>query len=210
MQVAVPSLALNQLALSVAPLSFFRPYLVLSSRSSIVSPMSPSPTPPPSYSSRSSTKSSSSTKRKSSSTEKDKEKVKDRDKDKADRDVKVKDRDSPPREGDDVFSIRSKSSAVSSGTASSTQSTVDILRLIAGSGVRRSKCRAEFLEELAKGSGLAALDEDIAERLKIITGKEGIAFFRRFIGCVFAFVCPWGFQLLDSASDIIATVIGRN
>jgi hypothetical protein len=85
---------------------------------------------------------------------------------------------------------RSTSSGVSTtstmGTTSSTQSALDTLRLIAGSGVRRSKCRAEFLEDLAKKGpkGLAALDKDVAERLSIVTGKEAVTFFRKFIGCV--------------------------
>lgn len=53
---------------------------------------------------------------------------------------------------------------------------------MSGNGVRRSKCRAEFVEDLAKTGGLAlVLGKGIAEKLNIIAGKDGIAFFRKFI-----------------------------
>ena len=88
-------------------------------------------------------------------------------------------------EGGNEMSIKTKSSSELS--SSSTQSALDTLRLIAGSGVRRSKCRAEFLEKLAKSpEGLNVLDKDVAERLRIIIGKEAVAFFRKFIGWVLA------------------------
>lgn len=90
-------------------------------------------------------------------------------------------------EGDDEISIKSKSSSgiSSAGTSSSTQSALDALRLIAGSGIRRSKCRAEFLEKLAQNpQGLSVLDKDVAERLRLLIGKEAVACFRKFVGWV--------------------------
>jgi len=96
------------------------------------------------------------------------------DKEKADRE----------REGDDEISIRSKSSSgiSSAGTSSSTQSALDALRLIAGSGIRRSKCRAEFLEKLAQSpQDLSVLDKDVAERLRLLTGKEAVALLCKFV-----------------------------
>ncbi len=123
--------------------------------------------------------STTSRKHKSSSAEKHKDRDKDRDNDNDnDRDTKTR------HDHDDVFSVKSRSIQSSSATDSSTASstTIDTLRLMSGNGVRRSKCRADFVEELARGSGgLAVLGKGIAEKLNIIAGKEGITFFRKFI-----------------------------
>lgn len=117
----------------------------------------------------------------------------DRDQEKQDlsRETTTKDKEKAgrEREGDDEISIKSKSSSgiSSSGTSSSTRSALDALRLTAGSGVRRSKCRAEFLEKLAQSpQDLNILDKDVAERLRIITGKEAVALFLKFVGWVLA------------------------
>ncbi|KAJ3574628.1 hypothetical protein NP233_g1635 [Leucocoprinus birnbaumii] len=145
--------------------------------------MSSSSPPPPSYSSHSSARSSGSRKHASGPADRDnKEKIDRRD---STRVKEKRERERERAEGDDEVSIRTKSSSgvSSTGTTSSTQSALDTLRLIAGSGVRRSKCRAEFLEKLAKSpDDLSALDKDVAERLRIVTGKEAVAFFRKFVG----------------------------
>ncbi|KAF9446272.1 hypothetical protein P691DRAFT_214313 [Macrolepiota fuliginosa MF-IS2] len=170
--------------------------------------MSPASTPPPPYSSRSSTRSSTSSKKhKSSSADKDKEK--DRDREKHNVTKANKDNDSSPlREGkgEDTLSVMSRASVFSSTTASSSQSAMDTLRVIAGSGVRRSKCCPAFLEELAKGPRLEELDGDIAERVKIITGKEGIAFFRKFIGEEL-FGDQEEKKLMESSSDAVVFAV---
>jgi hypothetical protein len=170
---------------------FFLSSIPCAPREVHISPMSSPSSPPPSYSLRSEATSSASKKLSPASLPKDKDKNKNKDSDKQKTESRENEKETT-RDGDDAISIHSKSSSVlSSGTTSSTQSALDTLRLIAGSGVHRSKCRAEFLEELAKGPDrLVALDKDVAERLSIIAGKEGIAFFRKFIGwVVIPFLC---------------------
>lgn len=82
------------------------------------------------------------------------------------------------------MSVKTTSEAGFSTTSSnnSNQSTIDMLRHMAGSGIRRSKCQPEFLEELAKGTASTELDKDVVEKLKIVTGEDGTAFFRKFVG----------------------------
>jgi len=146
---------------------------------------------PPSCSSGSSGKSLSSQKRVFPSVHR----VRDREKQDVSRETITIDKEKAgrEREGDDEISIKSKSSSgiSSAGTSSSTQSALDALRLIAGSGIRRSKCRAEFLEKLAQSpQGLSVLDKDVAERLRLLIGKEAVACFRKFVGWVLTLSLP--------------------
>lgn len=122
-------------------------------------------------------------------------KVQDREKQDVSRETITIDKEKASREyeGDDEISIKTKSSSgiSSAATSSSTQSALDALRLIAGSGIRRSKCRAEFLEKLARSpQDLNVLDKDVAERLRLLIGKEAVAFFRKFVGWVLALSLP--------------------
>ena len=54
--------------------------------------------------------------------------------------------------------------------------------------VRRSKCAAEFLEEVVKEGpeALDALSREVGRRLKVVGGAEAVALYKKFVGWVFS------------------------
>ena len=93
-------------------------------------------------------------------------------------------------------SVSGSTSGASSTTSSSGRSgrsaaerPADTLSLVLADDlrVRRSKCAAEFLEEVVKGGpeALDALSREVGRRLKIVGGAEAVALYKKFVGWVF-------------------------
>jgi len=100
-------------------------------------------------------------------------------------------------------SVSGSTSGASSTTSSSSRSgrsvaerPADTLSLVLGDDlrVRRSKCAAEFLEEVVKGGpeALEALSREVGRRLKVVGGAEAVALYKKFVGWVFSLFLIFG------------------
>lgn len=70
-------------------------------------------------------------------------------------------------------------------TPSPTERPSDMLSIMLGDDlkVRRSKCVAEFLEEVGKGgSSEAEPFRELGRKFEIVTGTDAVAFYKKFVG----------------------------
>ena len=58
----------------------------------------------------------------------------------------------------------------------------DTLKVVVGDKGRRSRCAPEFLQEVASAKRVQSdLLEDLGRKFKFMTGKEAVAFYKRFL-----------------------------